>query len=124
MPGTPWARASSKAGLKATVISNGYIKAEPLREVLPLLSAIKVDLKSFRDAFYREQVRGELAPVLEALTLIREAEVWLEIVDLLIPTLNDSEREPSSDVLSAFSQYEIRPVQWSQRDNYLADLSA
>jgi len=38
--------------------------------------------------------------------------------------LNDSEREPSSDVLSAFSQYEIVAVPWSHRGEHLEQLSA
>jgi pyruvate formate lyase activating enzyme len=87
------AAAAKKAGLAPTVVTNGYIKEKPLKEVLPLLRAVKVDLKSFREAFYREQLRGELEPVLKALQIIRAADVWLEIVDLLIPTLNDSEAE-------------------------------
>jgi pyruvate formate lyase activating enzyme len=87
------ARAARKAGLRPTVVSNGYIQEQPLREVLPLLDAIKVDLKSFRESFYREQVRGKLEPVLKALEIIRESGVWLEIVVLLVPTLNDSEQE-------------------------------
>jgi len=85
--------AANAAGVKPTVVSNGFIKEKPLREVLPLLSAIKVDLKSFRDEFYREQVRGELEPVLKSLEVIKEVGVWLEIVVLLVPTLNDSAAE-------------------------------
>lgn len=80
-------------GVRSTVVSNGYISAAPLKEVLPHLAAVKVDLKSFREAFYRDLVRGELQPVLRALEIIRGAGVWLEIVVLLIPTLNDSEVE-------------------------------
>jgi pyruvate formate lyase activating enzyme len=87
------ARAAKAAGLHPTVVSNGYIKEKPLREVLPLLSAFKVDLKSFSQTFYAEQIRGELQPVLDALEIIRAAGVWLEIVVLLVPTLNDSEDE-------------------------------
>ena len=87
------ARAARAAGLKPTVVSNGYIQEKPLKEVLPLLSAFKVDLKSFRESFYRDQIRGKLEPVLKALEVIRAADVWLEIVVLLIPTLNDSEAE-------------------------------
>jgi pyruvate formate lyase activating enzyme len=87
------ARAATKAGIKPTVVSNGFIEPEPLREVLPLLSAVKVDLKAFTDDFYRQQVRGRLQPVLDTLQLIRGAGVWLEIVVLLVPTLNDSAEE-------------------------------
>jgi pyruvate formate lyase activating enzyme len=85
--------AANAAGIKPTVVSNGFIKEQALRDVLPLLSAIKVDLKSFRDEFYREQVRGELEPVLKSLQIIKESGVWLEIVVLLVPTLNDSAAE-------------------------------
>ncbi|MFH1264522.1 MAG: DUF1828 domain-containing protein [Planctomycetota bacterium] len=38
--------------------------------------------------------------------------------------LNDSERGPNFDVLSAFSQYEIVAVRWSERQNFLGELSA
>jgi pyruvate formate lyase activating enzyme len=87
------AAAAKKSGIRPTVVSNGYIQEKPLRDVLPLLDAIKIDLKSFRDAFYVDQVRGRLDPVLKALEIIRGAGVWLEIVVLLVPTLNDSEEE-------------------------------
>ncbi|MCP4895387.1 MAG: AmmeMemoRadiSam system radical SAM enzyme [bacterium] len=85
--------AARKLGLRSTVVTNGFIQEAPLLEVLPHLDAVKVDLKSFRDEFYHRQVRGELKPVLKALELIRSAGVWLEIVVLVIPTLNDTERE-------------------------------
>ncbi len=87
------AKAARAAGLKPTVVSNGFIQEAALKEVLPLLSAFKVDLKAFTESFYREQVRGELEPVLKALQVIHGAGVWLEIVVLLVPTLNDSEDE-------------------------------
>jgi pyruvate formate lyase activating enzyme len=87
------AKAANAAGLRPTVVSNGFIQEKALREVLPLLSAIKVDLKSFRDEFYRDQIRGQLEPVLKTLEVIREVGVWLEIVVLLVPTLNDSPAE-------------------------------
>jgi pyruvate formate lyase activating enzyme len=85
--------AANAAGIKPTVVSNGFIQEQALRDVLPLLAAVKIDLKSFSDRFYREQVRGRLEPVLKSLEVVREAGVWLEIVVLLIPTLNDSEGE-------------------------------
>ena len=85
--------AANAAGLRPTVVSNGFIQEQPLREIVPLLSAIKVDLKSFSDEFYRQQVRGKLEPVLKTLQVIREVGTWFEIVVLLVPTLNDSEAE-------------------------------
>jgi len=87
------ASAAGKAGLRATVVSNGFIQEQPLKEVLPLLTAVKVDLKAFSDGFYRRQVRGRLEPVLKTLEIVVKGGVWLEIVVLVIPTLNDSEVE-------------------------------
>jgi pyruvate formate lyase activating enzyme len=85
--------AARAAGLRPTIVSNGFIQEQPLREVLPLLDAANVDLKAFTEAFYEEQVRGKLEPVLKTLEIVRSAGVWLEIVVLLVPTLNDSEDE-------------------------------
>jgi pyruvate formate lyase activating enzyme len=87
------ATAAKAAGMRPTIVSNGFIQEQPLREVLPLLDAVKVDLKAFTEDFYQEQVRGKLEPVLKTLEIIRGAGVWLEIVVLLVPTLNDSEDE-------------------------------
>jgi pyruvate formate lyase activating enzyme len=87
------AAAGKKAGLRTTVVSNGYIQEQPLKDVLPLLAAVKVDLKSFSEQFYRTMVRGELKPVLKAIEVIRASGVWLELVVLLIPGQNDGEAE-------------------------------
>jgi pyruvate formate lyase activating enzyme len=87
------AAAANAAGPKPTVVSNGFIKEEALREVAPSLAAIKIDLKSFRETYYEEQIRGKLEPVLKTLQVVRELGVWLEIVVLLVPTLNDSAEE-------------------------------
>ena len=85
--------AARKAGLRPLVVSNGYIKEKPLRDVLPLLDGYKVDLKAMTEKFYVDQVRGHLEPVLKSLEIIRASGTWLEIVVLLVPGLNDSEAE-------------------------------
>ncbi len=87
------ARAAREAGLQSVVVTGGYIRPEPLRELCPAVDAIKVDLKAFSEDYYRDVVRGELKPVLDALVLMRESGVWLEIVYLVVPTLNDGDEE-------------------------------
>jgi pyruvate formate lyase activating enzyme len=79
--------------VRSLVVSNGYIQKKPLKEVLPMLAGYKVDLKSFREKFYEQEIRGKLKPVLETLETARASGTWLEIVVLIIPTLNDSEAE-------------------------------
>ncbi len=79
--------------VRSLVVTNGFIKKKPLTEVLPMLTAYKVDLKSFRETFYERIVRGKLKPVLETRETVHASGTWLEIVVLIIPTLNDSEAE-------------------------------
>jgi pyruvate formate lyase activating enzyme len=85
------ARYTAPRGLRNLVVSNGYIQAAPVRELAPFLTAYKVDLKAYTNDFYRNQCSAELAPVLRTLLLLRELEVWTEIVILILPTLNDDE---------------------------------
>ena len=80
-------------GLKNVFVTNGYMSPEMLREVAPFLDAANVDLKAFRDDFYREQCGGRLEPVLENLRLMKELGIWVEVTTLLIPGLNDSDQE-------------------------------
>jgi len=83
------ARLARRAGLRNVVISAGYINPEPLRELCRAVDAIKVDLKGVNEDFYRQVCGGTLAPVLEAIRVIHEMGVHLEIVNLVVPTLND-----------------------------------
>lgn len=83
------ARASRAAGLPGVMISNGWIEAEPMDELLKELGAVKIDFKAFDDQFYQRQCRGTLEPVLKTMERIHKAGVWLELVHLTIPTLND-----------------------------------
>ncbi len=78
-----------KRGIRSVMISGGYIQSDPLKELLKVLDAVKIDLKAFTESFYRDYVHGELKPVLDAIKIIRKEGKWLELVYLVIPTLND-----------------------------------
>ncbi|MBI5507474.1 MAG: AmmeMemoRadiSam system radical SAM enzyme [Deltaproteobacteria bacterium] len=82
-----------KTGMRSVMISAGFIEAQPLQDLLPHLSAVKIDLKAFRQEFYDKMSKGQLKVVRRTLELIRKAGTWLEIVVLVIPTLNDAEAE-------------------------------
>jgi pyruvate formate lyase activating enzyme len=87
------AKAGRDQGIRSVMVSNGYMEATPQIDLLSHLDAVKIDLKAIRPQFYREFVLGELKPVLDSLLRIRASGVWLEIVYLVIPTLNDSDAE-------------------------------
>jgi pyruvate formate lyase activating enzyme len=87
------AKLARAAGLKNIFVSNGYMTPEALEAIDPCLDAANVDLKAFTDEFYKEQCGAKLAPVLDSLRKLKATGVWLEITTLLIPGLNDSDRE-------------------------------
>lgn len=76
-------------GLLNLCHSNGFINPKPLKDLAPYLDGACIDLKSFDNEFYLKVTGGELAPVLAALKLLRKLGVHVEIVNLVIPTLND-----------------------------------
>jgi pyruvate formate lyase activating enzyme len=78
-----------REGLNNTYHTAGYINPKPLRRLCKLLDASNTDLKAFDDGFYRRVTGATLQPVLDALVTLREEGVWLEVTNLLIPTLND-----------------------------------
>ncbi len=86
-------KSTAASNLRNVLVTAAYINPEPLRKICRYVDAANVDLKSFSDDFYRETCDAHLAPVLNALTIMKECGVLLEITNLLIPTLNDSEEE-------------------------------
>jgi len=87
------AEIAHRNSIKSVMITGGYIEKKPLRQLLTQLDAVKVDLKAIREDYYKNIVDGELRPVLEALIEIKKIGVWLELVYLVVPTLNDSDAE-------------------------------
>jgi len=77
----------------SVIVSNGYIREKPMRELARYLTAVKVDLKAFTEKFYREVSGGTLQPVLDNLKVVHSTGMHLEVVVLLIPTLNDDKEE-------------------------------
>jgi pyruvate formate lyase activating enzyme len=82
-----------KEGLKNIFVSNGFMTAEVVRHLAPVLDGINIDLKSFQPDFYRKVCKAQLEPVCENIRLFYELGVVVEVTTLVIPGLNDSEDE-------------------------------
>lgn len=81
-----------KAGMVNVLVSNGFVNPEPLAELLPLIDAINIDLKSMDEKFYQKRCSGRLEPVLATIrTCVEAPKCLVEITNLLIPGANDSE---------------------------------
>lgn len=87
------ARLASAAGLKNIFVTNGYMTEEALKAFHPHLHGANVDLKAFREEFYKQRCGGRLEGVLQSLREMKALGVWVEITTLIIPGLNDAEEE-------------------------------
>ena len=80
-------------GLKNILVSAGYVEKEPLRELLPYIDAANIDIKAMDDAIYHRYCGATMAPVLENILAMKAAGVHVEITNLLVTGLNDSEEQ-------------------------------
>jgi pyruvate formate lyase activating enzyme len=87
------AQLAKKQGIGNVFVSNGYMTAEVVHHLAPVLDAINIALKSFSDGFYRTVCKARLEPVLENIRLFHELGVLVEVTTLVIPGHNDSEEE-------------------------------
>ena len=87
------ARLARAAGLRNIFVTNGYMTAEALDMLLPVLDAANVDLKSFSKDFYKETCGARLEPVKETLKRMKAGGVLVEVTTLLIPGANDDPEE-------------------------------
>ena len=87
------AHLAREEGIGNVFVTNGYMTEEALKTVSPCLDAANVDLKSFRDDFYRSNCGAGLQPVLDTIGRMKELGIWLEVTTLVIPEHNDSDEE-------------------------------
>lgn len=87
------AKAAQEKGAMNVLVTNGFVEQEPLKEILPLIDAMNVDVKGFKDEYYRKVCRGRLEPVLCTVETSKKAGCHIEVTTLLVPGLNDSAQE-------------------------------
>lgn len=83
------ARLAHEKGLWNILVTAGYVCQVPLADLLPYLDAANIDLKSFSDDIYQRVSGGHLQPVLDTILAMRDAGVWIELTNLIIPGVND-----------------------------------
>jgi pyruvate formate lyase activating enzyme len=86
---------AKEKGLANVFVTNGYLTSEALETINPYLDACNVDLKSFREKFYKEYCQARLEPVLDSIRLMKKLNIWVEITTLIIPGENDGDEELS-----------------------------
>ena len=100
-----------QAGFGTIMVSNGFQSPDSLNALRDRIKAANIDLKSFREDFYREYCQARLAPVLDNVKAMLSFGWWVELTTLLIPGLNDSPEELRD--LARFIAKELGPeVPW------------
>jgi pyruvate formate lyase activating enzyme len=79
-------------GLKNVMVTNGFMEPAPLSDLLIVVDAMNIDIKSIRPDFYRKLCKAELAPVLRTCETVKK-KCHLEITNLVIPGENDTEKD-------------------------------
>jgi pyruvate formate lyase activating enzyme len=74
--------------ISVILVTNGYVNIEPLKQLLPFVSAMNIDLKAYSKEFYNDVCGGRLQPVLEVIGYVHN-KIHLEITLLLIEGMND-----------------------------------
>jgi pyruvate formate lyase activating enzyme len=86
--------AAKQYGINTVMVSNGYITYDAFHDIYDHIDAANIDLKAFTENFYGRVTLTHLQPVLETLQWLKnETNVWFELTNLMIPTLNDSSSE-------------------------------
>ena len=98
-------------GIRNCFVSNGYMTPLAVETIAPVLDAINVDLKAFRDETYRRVMKATLQPVLTCLESLVAAGVWVEVTTLVVPGMNDSPEE-LRDIAGFIAGHLGRHVPW------------
>ncbi len=84
------AKLVSEKGMKNVLVTNGTAETVVLREILPYIDAMNIDLKGFTDEYYEKIVGGRRRMVMDFIDLsVKHCHV--ELTTLIIPGENDSE---------------------------------
>ncbi len=91
------ARFLRQEGLSAALVTSGMMEPPLFKELLPLITALNIDLKGWRSEFY-DWVGGDLAAVKEN---IRQAAgvAHVEVTTLIVPGRNDSDSEMEAEAI-------------------------
>jgi len=96
---------AKEEGIKNIWVSNGYFSKETFELIEPYLDAINIDLKFFTEENYEKVCGAKLKHVKDSLRRVAKSNVHLEVTTLLIPGVNDSDKEIS--LMSKFIRFDL-----------------
>jgi pyruvate formate lyase activating enzyme len=86
------AELARREGLYNVFVSNGYMTDEAIEEASKFLDAIRIDLKAFNPETYRKYLAADIEVVKHSIAEFNKR-MHTEVINLIIPTVNDSDDE-------------------------------
>ncbi|MCM8783227.1 MAG: AmmeMemoRadiSam system radical SAM enzyme [Candidatus Omnitrophica bacterium] len=83
------AKLAKEKNIKNIYVTAGYINPQPARLLAKYIDAANIDLKAYDDEYLQNICAQRLEPLLEAIKLFKDLGGWVEITNLILPTLND-----------------------------------
>lgn len=83
-------------GMKNIFVTNGFESSEVIDDMVGVIDAANIDLKSFNHDYYKKELGGGLETILENLKHFKRNGIWIEVTTLIVPTKNDSDEELNS----------------------------
>ncbi len=87
------AKIAKSRGLKNVLVSNGQITPEPLKELIPYIDAVNVDLKSMSAKFYKDYIFGDIETTKNTIKILYENNIHIEVTFLVVTNKNDTKEE-------------------------------
>jgi pyruvate formate lyase activating enzyme len=105
---------AKKKNLKNIWVTNGYFSKECLDYFSEdkLIDAMNIDLKSFSEETYQKYCGAKLKPVLDSIKYAYKKGIHLEITTLIIPNVNDGEKELREIAKFIFSVDKKGEIPW------------
>ena len=84
---------AKQRGVKNIYVSNGYESEEMIDDMVGVIDAVNIDLKSFDEKYYKKILKGGLQEILDGLRHFKKNGIWVEVTTLIVPDDNDSDEE-------------------------------
>ena len=97
------AKYAKKEGIDLVMVTNGQILPEPLADLLEIVAAMNIDLKSMSSEYYKRILKGNLDATKRTIEKAAE-KIHIEVTNLLIPGDNDTEIEQLSKYLASIDK--------------------
>lgn len=94
---------AKKERIDLVMVTNGQILEDPLDELLEIVSAMNIDLKSMSSEYYSKILKGNFAATKRTIEKA-SGKIHVEVTNLLIPGDNDTEIEDLSKYLASIDK--------------------